>query len=310
MTNLYRSAIVIRQILRSTLRKASQNTPHPTFTPDCLEHTLKMTEILSLIPKAHPALLIAFGVGLLICTISAVLIVRSAAVTAANNQTDQRLEKLERQLDDQSKKLDQLLSRQQTQTTVIVNMDFPVHSPVPEKNVGFHAAVEDTLAPAATAEKPTVSASAVFKPITESDSLVNLVLAGEATVSTIVLNTRSSNVSSSTPSDHEVSLEIGNVTDKPISIRLPKGQVFENKVPGSGFQNLVLADHIELTLAPRERRSISVPGHCLNVSLKRPSGQAGNITPLAVDFEFDTQRALWKEVDSRLAKVLGSGGKK
>lgn len=255
-----------------------------------------MGEILSLIPKASPILLLSFGMGLLICIISGILIIRSAASFATIGSTDQRLERLERQIEEQSKKLDQLLSHSSQPTQVTIKIDIPLPHPSPEKNIGYFAAIEDTLIVASKAGKTEILASSVFKHISETDSLVNLVLNGKLGVSAIVLGKRSRSVKSAVISDFAVNLEVRNLTNEIVRVQLPKGQVFENKAPRSGIQNLVLAENTELQLNPRESKTVSVGGHCLNSHLAPPNGQPGNITPIAVKFDFDSQASVWAGV--------------
>lgn len=89
-----------------------------------------------------------------------------------------------------------------------------------------------------------------------------------------------------------------NETDKRIEIVIPKGQVFENKNIGSGFQNIINAEDSTQVVEPQEQVRIRLPGHCLNRELDPPNGQDANATPLKVQFEFNDQNTVWDNVDN------------
>jgi hypothetical protein len=283
-----------------------------------MEVHLKMSEFLTIIPKASPVLLLFLFVGLIVSAISGVLILRESSTKVKLDDTNDRLKILEQKVENQSKKIDKLLEKIETisngastgkpsglrsTTNTTINIDIPLPPPASEKNVGYETAIYDTLKDALPDNSKKIYASRVFKAITESDSLVNLVLSNRLKVNAIVMKGRSANVKSSTVSEHEVALEVENFSNDIIETLIPKGQVFENKKSGSAFQNLVNAENYRVTLNPRQKIQVYLPGHCLNRDLKSPTGQKGNITPIAVNFEFTNQNSVWAQVKKRVENV-------
>jgi hypothetical protein len=262
-----------------------------------------MTEIIPIITKAPIYLLIAFAVGLIITTLSAILMVKAAGATSGEAaDTNRRLESLE-------KKLDQLISGKtgpvsdqavQVSTQVTVKIDFPIPLPEPAKKVDVSVALKDTFQDIKTSGNPIIPASTIFRPITDSKSLVHLVLANQIRVDTVTLRGRSSSSPKLSNTPHEVLLKLTNTSDARIETSVPKGQVFENKVAGTGFQNLVAAgDHL-IHLNPGESKYFYLAGYCLNANLKSPSGQDGNMTPISVKFDFNSQNEVWSGVSAAL----------
>jgi len=111
----------------------------------------------------------------------------------------------------------------------------------------------------------------------------------------------------STP--YEVRLRVKNELPDAVEVKIPKGQVFENAEPHTGLQNLVAANDINIALGPGEESTLSIPAYCLNHHLGPPEGQAGNITPLKLRFDFVDQPSVWKGV-ARVAGTIGGATKR
>lgn len=169
--------------------------------------------------------------------------------------------------------------------------------PEPEKNIGWHSAVADTFGKASFKEVDIEAFNLLFSNIENSNSLFDLASKQQISIKKVILQKRSNKNKKTTISDYEILIELKNETNEKKQVVIPKGQVFENKNIGSGFQNIVNAEGSAQILEPQQQVRIRLPGHCLNRKLTPPVGQEANVTPLKVNFEFDDQNTVWDNVD-------------
>ena len=88
----------------------------------------------------------------------------------------------------------------------------------------------------------------------------------------------------------EISLK--NNTDRGCKIKIPKGQVFENKTIGTGKQNVAASKNYEFFLPPKSTLKVEIDVFCINRRLSSPSGFY-NITQFKINKEFENQDQLW-----------------
>ncbi|MDR1201635.1 MAG: hypothetical protein LBL58_08415 [Tannerellaceae bacterium] len=88
----------------------------------------------------------------------------------------------------------------------------------------------------------------------------------------------------------EISLK--NNTDRECKIKIPKGQIFENKTIGTGKQNVVALKDYEFTLLPKSTLKVEIDVLCINQRLSSPSGLY-NITQFKINKKFENQDQLW-----------------
>lgn len=133
----------------------------------------------------------------------------------------------------------------------------------------------------------------------DKESLVNLALEGKIKIIEIKL------VHGTTATDHFVKLKIKNNTYKPITFKIPKGQIFENKNHQLGGQNLAVAEERgKEILLPFFEKELTIEAFCANESRGYPNGE-GNIAIFKLkDTSFETGKELWKQRKEFL-KVFG-----
>jgi hypothetical protein len=88
----------------------------------------------------------------------------------------------------------------------------------------------------------------------------------------------------------EISLK--NNTDRECKIKIPKGQIFENKTIGTGKQNVAAQKDYEFRLPPKSTLKVEIDVLCINQRLSMPSGFY-NITQFRINKEFENQDQLW-----------------
>jgi len=93
---------------------------------------------------------------------------------------------------------------------------------------------------------------------------------------------------------YKVTINLRNDSTEDILCVIPKGQVFENKQVGTGYQNLAVVRDYRLIIPSGSRISAELDAFCVNRSLSSPSGGKGNITIFQIDKPFNSQQDLWQ----------------
>lgn len=92
---------------------------------------------------------------------------------------------------------------------------------------------------------------------------------------------------------YRVEISLKNNLDEDVLCIIPKGQVFENKKVGSGFQNVAASREYRLIIPAKSSIKVEIEAYCINRSLSPPSGNFGNITIFKIDKPFNSQDELW-----------------
>ena len=181
----------------------------------------------------------------------------------------------------------------------------PILTPTLGKPTGGATAVIDTL----EADKPENiqrdQILAVFEPITNKKALVNLVLEGLIRINSITLRSLERSKSRNTDeAKYAATISMKNLTDRDIEFLIPKGQVFENKEPKTGRQNIAAAALNRQVLKAGGSLELKVEAYCISKGLEAPTDDPGNITIFKLsDSDFEGQRELWESVQEKLDKV-------
>jgi hypothetical protein len=188
------------------------------------------------------------------------------------------------------------------------NIDgIPVPIPTKEKPIGGTNAIIDTLEEIPD-EVRREELFTVFELVTDGDALIHLVRHGYIAINDIRL------ITDATGDAHYAAIiSMENLTDRDIEYVIPKGQVFENKEPGSGRQNLAAARGEKLTLKARTSYDMRVNAHCINKHLSGPDGSPGNLTIFKIrNDNFRGQNDLWQSVNKSVekAKLVVEGRRK
>lgn len=91
-------------------------------------------------------------------------------------------------------------------------------------------------------------------------------------------------------------ITIKNNTSLKYSCKIKKGQVFENKRVGTGFQNVAAAKDYVLDLQPNTTGVFQIEVLCINQNLKSPHGNL-NLTNYMVSTNFQSQHDLWQSMN-------------
>jgi hypothetical protein len=89
----------------------------------------------------------------------------------------------------------------------------------------------------------------------------------------------------------EISLK--NNIGKSVKCIIPKGQVFENKKVGTGYQNVAAAQEYVIEINPYSEITIEIDVLCINKNLLPPEGDY-NLAFFKVSKNFTNQDDLWK----------------
>jgi len=189
----------------------------------------------------------------------------------------------------------------------------PLPAPSIGKPVGGANAIVDTLKLEPN-EIQQEEISAVFELITDGGALVNLVRSGHIGIKNIKLVTLSpEEMKGRNGANHAAIISMENLTDQPINFVIPKGQVFENREPRSGRQNIAAAGERKESLLPRAAYDLRVEAHCINKELAGPDGNLGNITIFKIrDDTFTGQEEIWQSINDSVnkAKLVVEGRRK
>jgi len=253
-----------------------------------------MEGVLKLLQKTPVWLQIGWFVWLAVAAILVAVTARFVRDPAIET-LDSRLTRVQTEVAGQSQKLDDVLK---------VLLDFrPIRigtlalpPPVPERHVDWRTAMLDITGKKNVNEIDGTAISKLFETVEEPTALVNLVRSRKVTVDQLTLtNPTGTSLKGGPGALYAAALTIRNNTTDQLQVSIPKGQVFENLEPHSGYQNLVAAEGSVLALNPRATASVSVPAFCFNRQYRAPKGQPGNISPLKVRFTFDDQQGLWRQ---------------
>lgn len=143
-------------------------------------------------------------------------------------------------------------------------------------------------------------AAKVLTVVDGPNSLVTLVREGKVAINELRLVKRDLNSGKGgTEANYQVNLSLQNMTDKEITVNVPKGQVFENTEAGSGFQNLATADEVNIKLGPHELKP-EIRAYCINHGRKEPVNQPGYLTPMKLKVAAKDQIELWRIIGEKL----------
>jgi hypothetical protein len=95
-----------------------------------------------------------------------------------------------------------------------------------------------------------------------------------------------------------VTLTLENLSTQPQLVRIPRGYVVEHRIPSERVQNVAVAEEMVVTLAPGERRRVTINGRCLNQSRPAPTGQPGRGTMFRYAGPTMNQAAIWQRLRS------------
>jgi hypothetical protein len=93
-----------------------------------------------------------------------------------------------------------------------------------------------------------------------------------------------------------VSITLENREQRRLSVRVPRGYVFEQATRAGRVQNVAIVDDHVFDLAPGERRVVTMIGRCLNPRRSIPTGQAGRPTMFRYSGRSMDQQAVWDRV--------------
>lgn len=247
-----------------------------------------LVEWISSLPRQLQIVWVVWGIALLGLMVATARFRQSDTVDTLADRLAALEERDERQYEDLLQEI------RRRPAYYIGNLSLP--APAPEQKLGWRAAIIDTQGAKSLNDIEAEAASAVFEPVAAPVALVNRLLSGNVRLELVRFVTLVPNgPKESGEPRYSVELRIRNLTPQALQIEIPRGQVFENLEPHSGFQNLVAAERKVLRLQPNAATDIQVLGFCLNQRLRAPNGQSGNITHLKIRSEFEDQFALWRE---------------
>jgi hypothetical protein len=89
-----------------------------------------------------------------------------------------------------------------------------------------------------------------------------------------------------------IEIKLKNNLDKEFAIKIPKGQIFENKKIGTGLQNVASAHDYIFRIPAKSTLTVDIEVLCINQHLSPPSGSY-NVTLFKIDNNFTNQYDLW-----------------
>lgn len=97
--------------------------------------------------------------------------------------------------------------------------------------------------------------------------------------------------------DIPVSIKLKNNRNESVTIRLPKGSIFEAQTE-YGVQNVALDNEYEFKLPPYGQITVTANGRCLNLKRAVPSNTPGRATPFRYAGTSLDQSDLWRTVSN------------
>jgi hypothetical protein len=95
-----------------------------------------------------------------------------------------------------------------------------------------------------------------------------------------------------------IAIGVNNTSPYKYPFKIEKGQIFENKQIGTGFQNVAAISDYTFEIPANTRQTVEIEVLCINQQLKPPSGML-NLTNLQVVGTFTNQRNLWDLMNQR-----------
>jgi len=89
-----------------------------------------------------------------------------------------------------------------------------------------------------------------------------------------------------------IEIKLKNNLSKDFEIKVPKGQIFENKKIGTGLQNVASAHDYVFKIPANSSITVDIEVYCINQHLSPPLGNY-NVTFFKIDKNFNDQNELW-----------------
>ncbi len=156
-----------------------------------------------------------------------------------------------------------------------------------------------------TPDTPIEEVALIFSQIKDKIALVNLALKGTVNIDDVRLITIDPKPPNRT---FEVRIKVRNQTPREVRVKIPKGQIFENKNVATRRQNLAAAGEDIITIPASTDSSpsiveIKIKALCINKGFDPPAGDLGNITIFELtNNKFLTQNELWEWLGDKLDK--------
>ena len=173
-----------------------------------------------------------------------------------------------------------------------------IPQPDPKLMIGGIIVILD-MTGARSLDDPRAGAAAkLFDVDDDPQSLVNLVRAGKVRILELHLYTPNpEGAKGGVLPKYAVQLDLQNLTNAKLDVKIADGQIFENTTPGTPYQNLAIADPVTIKLDPLEVRPIpKLLAYCINKGRRQPANQAGYLTPLKLKFADKSQEELWDTI--------------
>ena len=156
-----------------------------------------------------------------------------------------------------------------------------------------------------TPDIPQEEVAIIFERVEDKEALVNLALNNKVKIQEVRLLT----INPKPPREFAISMIVKNQTSKELRIKIPKGQVFENKQVTPRRQNLAAAkeDVIILPVSTDPDAPgipINIVALCINKGFDPPNGSFGNITIFELRNKgFIDQKDLWYWIEEKLEGI-------
>lgn len=89
-----------------------------------------------------------------------------------------------------------------------------------------------------------------------------------------------------------IEIKLKNNLNKDFVIKVPKGQIFENKKIGTGLQNVAAGKDYVFKVPAQSSITVDIEVYCINQHLSSPNGNY-NVTFFKIDQNFKDQQELW-----------------
>lgn len=95
-----------------------------------------------------------------------------------------------------------------------------------------------------------------------------------------------------------VEISVKNTTSYKFPFQIKKGQIFENKQIGTGYQNVAAVQDYNFEIAANSKQTVTIEVLCINQHLKPPSGNL-NLTGFQISSAFLSQQELWDLMNNK-----------
>ena len=96
-----------------------------------------------------------------------------------------------------------------------------------------------------------------------------------------------------------VRLAMSNTTQRPLTVTVPAGSVFEVMDPFSNVQNLMTAQAVSVVIPPGQAQVVEIESWCLNKTFAPPSQTPLRPTPFRPRRPYSSQADLWGDLGQR-----------